>query len=1049
MTETSAAAREPANEAAQLRLRQRRFTALAFATALGLCAAFGALAWNARALHEKNTAESIAANQSALLQARLNRSLSATYALAAVLRQGDGKIAHFDQLAAEMIELLGGISSLQLAKDGVVSDVVPLVGNERILGHDLLHDPRRDQAARLAIDSRQMTLAGPLELIQGGMAVIGRLPVFLSDATGTKRFWGLTTAVIRVPDLLAASRLASLGTDGYAYQLSWVHPASGKRVIFAGSTMAPLTAPVTRTIAVPNGAWLLSIAPRDGWVPITLSIAIAAAMLLGSLLVACFTYTVLRQPVRLQRDVAARTAALASINRDLEREIDERTLAQAAAAQLTRLYSVLSHTNGIIIRVTERAQLFHDICEVAVQHGGFPLATIALAGEADGAWQVVARSGAARDPVACAALPDCARCGGVAAERPTASTCLAALAAGFASSVSFQLKQDNVVIGLFSLYAYEAYFFDAAQLRLLTEMANDVSFVLGNLAHEALRREAEERLRKLSRAVEQSANAVVITDRRGIIEYVNPWFTKITGYTMADVVGKNPRILKSAETHPETYRRLWDTLLSGKEWLGELHNTKKNGELYWCLEAISPLKNEAGEVTHFVAITEDISERKQSEQTIHHLAFHDALTGLPNRRLFRDRLLHALASAERKHDGFALMLLDLDHFKKINDTLGHDAGDELLVIVAKRLGAVLRKVDTLARMGGDEFALIAVDVAEPKDAAHIAEALQQALRAPVQLQGRELFLSTSVGITIYPNDADDVDSLVKNADIALYRAKDLGRDNFQFFTPQMNAALVQRQQMENSMRFALERGQFLLMYQPQVNLADGTMHCVEALIRWHHPEQGMIAPADFIPLAEETGMILAIGDWVLRTACAQARAWQLAGMPMRVAVNLSARQFKQGDIANQVENILRETGLDSQFLEIEMTEGMLLEDTAQTSATLDTLHRMGLQISIDDFGTGYSSLSYLKRLPLDILKIDQSFVRDIHTDADDRSIVTAVIALAHSLHLSVVAEGVETPEQLAFLRALGCDTIQGFLFSRPVPPDEVLALFRAGRRLEH
>jgi diguanylate cyclase (GGDEF)-like protein/PAS domain S-box-containing protein len=1046
MDQACAAAPEHAAEAARLRLHL--YTALAFATAVGLCAAFGAMSWHAVALHHRNSAETIAANHGALLQARLDRSLSATYALASVLRQGDGKVDHFDQLAAEMLAVYGGINSLQLARDGVVSHVAPLAGNERVLGHDLLRDPRRDDAARLAIISRQLTLAGPLDLIQGGVGVIGRLPVFLSDAAGAERFWGLAIAVIRVPDLLAASQLALLAAAGYDYQLSLADPASGRQVVFAASTAATLAAPVTRSIGVPNGTWMLSIAPVGGWVPHTLSIGAAAAMLLGSLFVACFTYTVLRQPVRLQRDVAARTAELARTNRHLEREIARSAQAQAAAAQLNRLYSVLSHTNGIIIRVTDRAQLFRDICEVAVQHGGFALATIALAGAEGGPWQVVARSGAALDPEPCAALLDCAECGG-APRQPAGSACPAALAAGFGSSVSFQLNSEKGVIGLFSLYAREPNFFDAAQRRLLTEMANDVSFALANLDHEELRRQGEERLRKLSRAVEQSANAVLITDHDGVIEYVNPWFTKITGYTPEDVVGKNPRILKSAETHPETYRRLWDTLLSGKEWHGELHNTKKNGELYWCMEAISPLKNEAGVVTHFVAITEDISARKRTEQTIRHLAFHDALTSLPNRRLFRDRLHQAVVAAEREHSGFALMLLDLDHFKKINDTLGHNAGDELLVIVAERLGGRLRKEDTLARMGGDEFALIATDIVQPKDAARVAEALQQALRAPLQLQGRELFLSTSVGITIYPNDADAVDNLVKNADIALYRAKDLGRDNFQFFTPAMNTAIMLRQDMENSMRCALERAEFVLLYQPQVNLASGRMHCVEALIRWRHPEQGLIAPADFVPLAEETGMIVAIGDWVLRTACAQARAWQLAGMPMRVAVNLSPRQFKHGDLANQIENILRETGLDSQFLEIEMTEGMLLEDTAQTSATLDTLHRMGLQISIDDFGTGYSSLSYLKRLPLHILKIDQSFVRDIHTDPDDRSIVTAVIALAHSLHLSVVAEGVETAEQLAFLRALGCDTMQGYLFSPPVAPDEVLTMFRAGRLLAH
>jgi diguanylate cyclase (GGDEF)-like protein/PAS domain S-box-containing protein len=803
---------------------------------------------------------------------------------------------------------------------------------------------------------------------------------------------------------------------------------------------------------VPNGHWQLAVVPLGGWVPVWMVLLGVCGMLLVASFVARFTFIVLRQPVRLQHAVARRTAELASSNRSLTAAIGVSEHAKAAAVQLNRLYSVLSHTNGTIIRVTSREQLFQEICDIAVEHGGFPLATIAVPDENGEGWTIAARSGAPIALASCEEIADCRLCspsadttmGGLDA-RPGVPTCPEALAAGFASTVMFRLKNEGQVVGLFSLYAYAPHFFDAAQLRLLDEMSNDVSFAIANLAHEALRKAGEERLRKLSRAVEQSANAVVITNIEGTIEYVNPWFTKITGYSSEEVLGRNPRLLKSSETHPETYRRLWDTLLSGKEWHGELLNTKKNGELYWCLEAISPLKNEAGEITHFVAITEDISERKQTEQTIHHLAFHDSLTALPNRRLFRDRLNQAMAACERKHGSFALMLLDLDHFKKINDTLGHDVGDELLTVVAERLVGSVRKIDTLARMGGDEFALIAADISHPEDAARLAETLQQALRAPIVVQGRELYQSTSVGITLYPNDADNVDTLIKNADIALYRAKDLGRDNFQFFTDEMNTAIVHRQHLENSMRGALDKGQFRLLYQPQVNLVSGEMHCVEALIRWDHPELGVISPTDFIPLAEETGMIVGIGQWVLRTACLQARKWALQGMPMRVAVNLSARQFQQGDVANQIENILRDTGLEPQYLEVEMTEGMLLTDTEQTTQTLDTLHRMGIQISIDDFGTGYSSLSYLKRLPLDILKIDQSFVRDIHTDPDDRSIVTAVIALAHSLHLSVVAEGVETEDQLAFLRELGCDTIQGYLFSRPVTADTVLAMAQSGR----
>lgn len=1049
---------ETRNEA-KLQFRLRIYTALSFIATLVVCGAFAAVSWQALTLYEQKTAEVIAANQSSVLQERLSRSLSATYALASVLRQGEGNIGGFDTLATEMIKLYGGISSLQLAKNGVVTKVVPLAGNEKAIGHNLLKDPARDKEAFLAINTRQLTLAGPLDLVQGGVAVIGRLPVFLSDPFGTEQFWGFTTALIRIPDLLATTNLSHLRESGYDYQLSHIHPDSGKRIIFAGSTMTPIKDPVVRKIEVPNGTWFLDVAPARGWVHPYLSMATVASMLLAAVFIAMFTHTVLRQPILLRRDVAARTVELAKINLDLKLEIEQREHAQKATAQINRLYSVLSHTNGIIVRIAERRELLQAVCNVAVEHGGFPLAKIALLDAPGGSLHWVSKCGTEAVVPECDASIPCPLFDAAQEQKlivysklpiegqPFPPPCQEAVAAGFGSQVMLQLRIGKDVVGMFCLYAFEPNFFDAAQLRLLEEMANDVSFALENIEHEELRIKGEENLRKLSRAVEQSANAVLITDRDGIIEYVNPWFTKITGYSAEEIVGKTPSILKSRETHPETHRRLWDTLLSGKEWHGELHNTKKNGELYWCLESISPLKNEAGEVTHFVAITEDISIHKQTEQTIRHLAYHDALTGLPNRRLFRDRLNQAVAAGQRNKNAFALLLLDLDHFKTVNDTLGHDAGDELLTIVGERLNGSVRQGDTLARMGGDEFALLAIDITHPEHAAHLAEKLLEILRMPIFVHGRELFVSSSIGITLYPDDAEDVDALIKNADIALYRAKDIGRDNLQFFTQDMNAAILHRLNMESNMRCAIERAEFILHYQPQVDLLSGQIHCVEALIRWRHPELGMVSPAEFIPLAEETGMIVAIGDWVLRTACAQARAWELAGMPMRIAVNLSARQFRQGDLANQIENILRETDLDPRFLEVEMTEGILMEDTEQTSATLDTLHRMGLQVSIDDFGTGYSSLSYLKRLPIDILKIDQSFVRDIHIDPDDRTIVTAIIALAHSLHLKVVAEGVETVEQLDFLRGQSCDTMQGYLFSKPVPPDEVLALFKSGKRL--
>ncbi|HWJ95261.1 MAG TPA: EAL domain-containing protein [Telluria sp.] len=709
-------------------------------------------------------------------------------------------------------------------------------------------------------------------------------------------------------------------------------------------------------------------------------------------------------------DNAARLRrALAGARRALARERAAREQAQAGAQRATRLYHLLSQVNASIVRVHDKAELCQQVCEIAVREGGYLLASIALRDGPGGA---------------CGTLASCGRAG----------------AGATAARIQFELRDGAGRSGVFILHADDPQAFAPEQLQLLEEVSADLSFALANLAHQQARRHGEARLRQLSRAVEQSANAVLITDRHGTIEYVNPWFTRITGYRPQDVLGRTPRILKSAHTHPEVHRRLWQTLLSGKKWHGELHNTKKNGDLYWCMETISPLKNDAGEVTHFVAITDDISDRKEAEQTIRHLAFHDALTGLPNRRLFRDRLAQALASARRNDGTVAVMLLDLDHFKKVNDTLGHGAGDELLVEVATRLRAAVRTNDTLARMGGDEFALIASDLTRPADAARLGAALVAALHAPALVQGHELQVGTSVGIALFPQDAADVDGMLKNADIALYRAKDHGRDNFQFFTAEMNAALRERVQLEHSLRGALDLGQLTIQYQPQMDLRDGRVGGVEALLRWRHPDLGLVEPGNFLPLAEATGLIGPIGDWVLRTVCTDARGWQDGGGPLRVAVNLSARQFRAPGLAARVQAILCECGLEPGLLELEVTEAALMEHPAHAAATLEALREIGVRIALDDFGTGYSSLARLQQLPVDVLKVDGSFVRDIACEDGARGVVGAVVALAHSLRLEVVAEGVETPQQLACLGELGCDAAQGYLFSGPVPAEALPAL---------
>ncbi len=443
----------------------------------------------------------------------------------------------------------------------------------------------------------------------------------------------------------------------------------------------------------------------------------------------------------------------------------------------------------------------------------------------------------------------------------------------------------------------------------------------------------------------------------------------------------------------------------------------------------------------------DITARKRAEETIKHMAYHDSLTDLPNRTLFQDRLTVALAQARRKRRMAAVMFLDLDRFKVVNDTVGHALGDDLLQGVAERLTGLVREGDTVARVGGDEFTLLLAEVERAEDVVEVAERVLDTLRQPWVLNGHEFRITASIGIAMFPNDGEDADSRLRNADTAMYRAKDQGRDNYELYTPKMNARIAERLALENSLRHGLERGEFLVYYQPQVDIASGRIVGMEALVRWQHPERGLVFPAEFIPMAEETGLIVPLGAWVMRTACAQNKAWQAAGIPpMRVAVNLSARQFQQRNLTEMVDEVLKETGLEARWLQLEITEGVAMQDVESNIAVLRELRQMGVQIAIDDFGTGHSSLSYLSRLPIDVVKIDQSFIQDLTTDPNGAAIARSIIVMAHNLKLRVIAEGVETEEQLEFLKKRRCDEMQGYLFSKPAPAEAFEEMLRRGGR---
>ena len=553
--------------------------------------------------------------------------------------------------------------------------------------------------------------------------------------------------------------------------------------------------------------------------------------------------------------------------------------------------------------------------------------------------------------------------------------------------------------------------------------------------------EANKHLNLQAAALKAAANAIVITDFHGTIIWVNRAFTTMTGYGQEEIVGKNPNLLNSGEQPESYYAELWSTILSGKVWKGEIVNRRKDGTTYTEEMTITPVSLEdTGNPTntYFIAIKQDITQRKAAEKQVQFLAYYDALTGLPNRTLLQDRLSKALAGARRRKDKVALLFLDLDGFKTINDSLGHSVGDLVLQEVAERLKRFAREQDTVARVGGDEFLIVLTAVKDAADAAVAAERLMHAMTVELVIQGRSLSISCSIGIGIFPEHGTDGETLIKNADAAMYCAKESGCNSFRFFSEGMNAEAMERLTLEHGLRLALEKRELFLVYQPQMDIATGKTTGLEALLRWQHPELGLVRPDKFIRIAENSGLIIPIGEWVLRTACSQARKWQDEGLlAVPVAVNVSAVQFRQEDFCELIGRVLWETGLAPQYLEMELTESLLLSNAHVTLSVLQNLRAMGLKLAIDDFGTGYSSLSYLRQFPVSKLKIDRSFIRDVAVNPDDAAITTAIIGMAKSLNLKVIAEGVEDEAQMSFLRARQCDEIQGYYFSKPLVVEKV------------
>ena len=1180
----------------------------------------------------------------------IEHALSAAHALAAMVRQGNGAVSDFETTAGKMLPLYPGVSELALAPGGVIRDVAPMAGNERAVGLDLLAFPAQRKESLNARDSGRLTLAGPLELVQGGTGVVGRLPVFLEDGSGRPVFWGFTLVVMRLPGGLDMAHLSSLDHQNLAYELWRVHPDNGKKQIIVRSSPTPLVEPVEQVLKVPNATWTLSVAPARGWAhPLAiwarLALGILVSLLLGYL--ARIIFELRAQKQLLEARVARRTAEILAAQRQLKstlnalpdlvwlkdadgvflgcnpmferffgaseadivgktdydfvdreqadffREHDRKAMAAGTPSineewlsfaddGSRRLFETIKTPMldddgqpvgvlGVARDITKRAQAEQALLQSRQQAQQYLniAGVMLIALDAEGRVQLVNHKGCdmlgapeaeilgkdwighflpervrqdVRENVARMMKGDIApveymenailtckgeermvawhnvllrdesgRITGVLASGEDITERKLAEQALHDSRESLRLLLDSMAEAAYGVdFDGNCTFANRAFLKMLGYQNEDevldkrihalihhsradgsaypeseCSIHRAYLSNQAMnvsdevfwrkdgaaipveywsnpivtdsvvvgaiatfiditkRQQAEAQLALAAKVFEQSGEGILITDAQGTTIMVNQAFTAITGYSEAEALGQTPGMLASGRHDKAFYRAMWDAISTQGRWQGEVWNRRKDGGLYPELLSIIRVLDAQGAVTHYIGISSDITQHKEAQAHIQRLAHFDPLTGLPNRALLNDRVRHDLSTARRNHAELAVMFVDLDHFKNVNDTLGHRIGDALLVEVAERLKGVVREVDTVSRQGGDEFILLLPDTGA-EGAAHVAGKLLEAVGQPFQIKGFELSVTLSIGIALYPGDGEDFESLSKCADAAMYRAKHDGRNTYRYFTAEMQARSAHSLQMENALRRAVERKQLQLHYQPQISLQDGCLIGIEALLRWEHPELGMIAPADFIPIAEESGQILPIGEWALRSAVGQMKAWIDAGLtPMTMSVNLSAVQFRHPHLPELVTQVLDETSLAPQYLELELTESVAMDDAPAAIAVMDRLNARGVRMSIDDFGTGYSSLSYLKRFKVHRLKIDQSFVRDIGEDPEDRAIVSAIISLAGSLGLRTIAEGVETEGQLAFLREQGCNEVQGYYFSKPKPADAFEAFVRA------
>ncbi|GAA6171066.1 hypothetical protein NBRC116592_07360 [Colwellia sp. KU-HH00111] len=939
------------------------------------------------------TVQKIAASFASQIRTDLNQTLSAAYPLAALVRAQNGKVTGFTELATEMLALYPSIASLQLSPNGVLKYSVPIEGNELAIGHDFLSDPTQDKEAQLAISSGKLTLAGPFNLIQGGVGAIARLPIFLNSKQG-QVFWGFSSVLIRFPEALNTTNLSSLSSSGIGYQLSRKHSDTGHIQIIASSNTKIIDAPEVFNIPIPNGHWTFIAYPIDGW---SNTPALVFSIFVGLLFVSLTTFlafllTRLKlSNLRLQKMVIKRTKDLqGNIERYVESE-RRLLLSQKAGGIITWEWDIV---NNIITWSAHALKLFGKIPAKAT----ITLESFLDNVHADDKAKVVN------------ALNQCIE-----------------------SGVEYNVDHRIILADGSVLWINE-------KADVVRDHRGKAITMLGASIDITERKKIEDKLQLSAQVFSDTHEGIIITDSHKHIVDVNPAFCQVTGYKREEVIGKNPRFLSSNKQDEAFYQAMWQSINKHGHWQGEVWNRKKTGELYAELLTISVLKDADNNTVNYVGMFTDITRSKLQQEQLSRIAHYDILTNLPNRVLLTDRITQSMLQCNRHKLSMAVVFLDLDGFKQVNDVYGHDAGDKLLVSLSVRMKDALREGDSLARLGGDEFVAVLSDLAKVEDCEPVLERLLEASSAPVTIEEQIFNVSASIGVTLYPQDNVAADQLMRHADQAMYKAKELGKNRYHLFDTVQDVAIKEQHEVLEAIRTALDNQQFVLYYQPKVNMRTGEVTGVEALIRWQHPTRGLLSPIEFLPSIENNPMMIELGEWVINTALQQISQWQTTVLtaPVKISVNIAAVQLQQPDFAQKLASLLAaHPNIKPQYLELEVLETSALESVNHGSKIMNACKALGVNFALDDFGTGYSSLTYLRRLPADLIKIDQSFIRDMLHDADDFAIVEGVIALAKSFKREVIAEGVETVEHGVALLQIGCELAQGYGIAKPMPGNEI------------